>query len=36
MKKLANKEGLDIITTEKDYLRLHRKQKKILLFKNKT
>jgi len=32
MKKLAKKEGLDIITTEKDYLRLHNKQKKNITF----
>tara|TARA_B100002019_G_scaffold240181_1_gene215782 strand:- start:1031 stop:1954 length:924 start_codon:yes stop_codon:yes gene_type:complete len=32
MKKLAKKEGLDIITTEKDYLRLHKKQKKNITF----
>ena len=32
MKKLANKEGLGIITTEKDYLRLHWKQKKNITF----
>ena len=32
MKKLAKKEGLGIITTEKDYLRLHKKQKKNITF----
>ncbi|WP_440681627.1 tetraacyldisaccharide 4'-kinase [Candidatus Pelagibacter sp. HIMB1623] len=32
MKKLAKKEGLSIITTEKDYLRLHKKQKKNITF----
>ena len=32
MKKLAKKEGLGIITTEKDYLRLHNKQKKNITF----
>ena len=32
MKKLAKKEGLNIITTEKDYLRLHKKQKKNITF----
>ena len=32
MKKLAKKEGLVIITTEKDYLRLHNKQKKNITF----
>ena len=32
IKKLAKKEGLDIITTEKDYLRLHKKQKKNITF----
>jgi tetraacyldisaccharide 4'-kinase len=32
MKKLAKKERLSIITTEKDYLRLHKKQKKNITF----
>ena len=32
MKKLAKKEGLGIITTEKDYFRLHNKQKKNITF----
>ena len=32
MKELAKKEGLSIITTEKDYLRLHKKQKKNITF----
>ena len=32
MKKLAKKEGLSIITTEKDYFRLHKKQKKNITF----
>ena len=32
MKKLAKNEGLSIITTEKDYLRLHKKQKKNINF----
>ena len=32
MRELAKKEGLSIITTEKDYLRLHKKQKKNITF----
>ena len=32
MKELAKKERLSIITTEKDYLRLHKKQKKNITF----
>ena len=32
MKNLAKKEGLSIVTTEKDYLRLHKRQKKDIGF----
>ena len=32
MKNLAKKERLSIITTEKDYLRLHKRQKKDIKF----
>ena len=32
MKELSKKEGLSIITTEKDYLRLNKKQKKNITF----
>ena len=32
MRELAKQEGLSIITTEKDYLRLHKKQKKNITF----